>query len=100
MIAIFCVASGILRLAQSGILYQKRATGPISLLVSLRQRYPDTIWENLPWTRHGQLWSSMTAISALDMVSRWMQEYYWDRKGAVKSALAAAGMAPLDDDDE
>lgn len=100
MTAIFCVSSGILRLAQSGILYQKRATGPPSLLRLLRQRYPDTIWQNSPWTRHGHLWSSTSAISALEMVAAWMREYFWDRREAVRCALTAAGISPLDEDGE
>ena len=100
MTAIFCVASGILRLAQSDILYQKRATGPASLLQTLRQRYPDTIWQTMAWTRDDYLWSSTSAISALDMVAAWMREYFWDRREALQFALTAAGIAPLDDDDE
>lgn len=100
MVAVFCVSSGILRLAQSGMLHQKRATGPPSLLRTLRERYPDTIWQNAPWTRHGNLWSSTSAISALDMVAAWMREYFWDRREAVRCALTAAGIPPLDEDDE
>lgn len=100
MTAVFCVSSGILRLAQSGILYRKRATGPPSVLRSLRQRYPDTLWQNVPWTRHDHLWSSTSAISALDMVAAWMREYFWDRREAVRCALTAAGIPPLDEDDE
>ncbi|KAJ4294402.1 hypothetical protein N0V90_008092 [Kalmusia sp. IMI 367209] len=100
MIAIFCVSSGILRLAQSGVLYQKRATGPPSLLRSLQQRYPDTVWENMPWTRHGHFWSSTSAISALDMVASFLREYFWDRRETVQCALTAAGIPPLDEDDE
>ncbi|KAF1964971.1 hypothetical protein BU23DRAFT_585298 [Bimuria novae-zelandiae CBS 107.79] len=100
MIAIFCVSSGILRLAQSGLLYQKRATGPPSLLRTLRQRYPDTLWQNFSWTRHDHLWSSTSAISALDMVAAWMREYFWDRTEALRCALTAAGIPPLDEDEE
>lgn len=100
MTAIFCVSSGILRLAQSGVLYQKRATGPSSLLRLLRQRYPDTLWQNSAWTRHDHLWSSTSAISALEMVAAWMREYFWDRSEAVRCALTAAGISPLDEDEE
>lgn len=100
MTAIFCVSSGILRLVQSGILFQKRATGPPSLIRTLRQRYPDTVWQNMPWTRHDYLWSSTSAISALDMVAAWMREYFWDRQEALQYSLTAAGIAPLEDDDE
>ncbi|KAF9738833.1 hypothetical protein PMIN06_004514 [Paraphaeosphaeria minitans] len=100
MIAIFCVSSGILRLAQSGILNHKRATGPPSLIRTLRQRFPNTIWETMPWARHDHLWSSTSAISALDMVAAWMREYFWDRQEALQYSLTAAGIAPLDDDDE
>ena len=99
MKAIFCVSSGIFGLAESGLLYRKRATGPPSLLRTLRQRYPDTVWEDVPWTRHDGLWSSTSAISALEMVAAWMREYFWDRREAVRSALTAAGIPPLDDDE-
>jgi transcriptional regulator GlxA family with amidase domain len=82
------------------MLNQKRATGPPNLLRTLRQRYPDTTWQTTPWTRHDLLWTSTSAISALDMVAAWMREYFWDRREAVRFALTAAGIAPLDDDDE
>lgn len=95
----FCVSSGILRLAQSSIVYQKRATGPPNLIRTLRQRYPDTDWQDLPWMRHDFLWSSASAISALDMVAAWMREYFWDRQEALRYSLMAAGIAPLDDDE-
>lgn len=98
--AIFCVSSGILGLAQSGMLSLKRATGPPALLHTLRQRFPDTLWQTSPWTRHDHLWSSKSAISALDMVASWMREYFWDRPEAVQCALTAAGIPPLDEDDE
>lgn len=70
------------------------------MLRTLRQRYPDTIWQDMAWTRDARLWSSTSAISALDMVAAWMREYFWDRRAAVQCALTAAGIAPLDDDDE
>jgi transcriptional regulator GlxA family with amidase domain len=100
MVAIMCVASGILDLAQTGLLSEKRATGPVSLLPTLRTRYPGITWQNMPWARQDKVWSSASAISALDMVAAWMREYFWDRRDAVEFALAAAGVAPLDEYEE
>ncbi|KAF2635902.1 class I glutamine amidotransferase-like protein [Massarina eburnea CBS 473.64] len=99
MVAVICIASGILDLAQTGLLRQKRATGPSFLLSTLQQQFPETTWLSMPWTRHDRLWSSASAISALDMVAAWMREYFWDRREAIECALAAAGIAPLDDDE-
>ncbi|KAF1960312.1 hypothetical protein CC80DRAFT_501556 [Byssothecium circinans] len=97
MEAVLCIASGVLNFAQSGLLHQKRAAGPPSLLPTLQQRFPETTWVNTPWTRHERFLSSASAISALDMVAAWMREYFWDRRDAVECALAAAGIAPLDE---
>ncbi|CAI6338204.1 unnamed protein product [Periconia digitata] len=96
LMAVMCIASGILDLGQTGLLRQKRCTGPPSLLPSLRQRFPEAGWLEMPWARHERLWSSGSAITALDMVAAWMREYYWDRSEVVECALVAAGIAPLD----
>ncbi|KAF2256414.1 hypothetical protein BU26DRAFT_21546 [Trematosphaeria pertusa] len=96
-IAIMSVSSGILNLVQSGVLHQKRATGPSSLLPTLQQRFPETAWQHTPWTRQDKFWCSTSAISALDMAAAWMREYFWDRREAVECALAAAGIAPRDE---
>lgn len=97
MVAVMSIASGILNLAQTGLLHQKRATGPQSLLSTLRTRFPETYWQDMPWARQDKVWSSTSAISALDMVAAWMREYFWDRRDAVEFALAAAGVAPLEE---
>lgn len=95
LIAILSISSGISTLAQTGLLHQKRATGPSSLLPTLRQRYPETSWEAAPWTRHEKMWSSNSALSAMEMLASWMREYFWDRSAAVECALDAAGMSRL-----
>lgn len=100
MTAVMSVASGILSLAQTGLIHQKRATGPSSLLSALRARFPETLWHNMPWARHDKFWTSTSAISALDMTAAWMREHFWDRRDAVEFALAAAGVAPLEEYDE
>ncbi|KAF2117600.1 putative amidotransferase-domain-containing protein [Lophiotrema nucula] len=99
LIAVMSIASGILSLAQTGLLHEKRATGPPSLLQSLRQRYPDTNWRDARWTRNDKIWSSSSALTAMDMVTSWMREYFWDRSEAVECALGTAGVARLDEDD-
>lgn len=100
MVAVMSISSGVLNLAQTGLLHQKRATGPLPLLPTLQQRFPETLWQRAPWTRHEHFWSSTSAITALDMVAAWMREYFWDRPEAVECALAAAGVAPLDEYDD
>ena len=100
LVAIMSIASGILNLAQTGLLHQKRATGPASLLSMLRTRFPETFWQDMPWARQDKIWSSTSAISALDMVAAWMREYFWDRRDAVEFALMAAGVAPLEEYEE
>ncbi|KAF2269250.1 class I glutamine amidotransferase-like protein [Lojkania enalia] len=100
LIAVMSVASGVLSLVQTGFLHQKRATGPTSLLPTLQQRFPETSWQETRWTRHDSLWTSSSAITAIDMLTAWMREYFWDRSEAVECALSAAGVARLDDEYE
>ncbi|PSN64038.1 hypothetical protein BS50DRAFT_637344 [Corynespora cassiicola Philippines] len=99
LLAVMTVSSGILNLVQTGLPDRKRAAAPSCLLPGLRQRYPATSWQQAPWTRHGNFWSSSSPITALDMVTAWMREYFWDRGDAVEYALTAAGVAPLDEYD-
>jgi len=89
--------SGVMHLAQTGILYKKRVAAPRSLLPALKHRYPETYWRNSPWERDDKLWSSNSAVSALDMMRRFMREYFWDRAGAVECALNAVGIGSLDE---
>jgi transcriptional regulator GlxA family with amidase domain len=91
------IVSGILHLAQTSILHKRRAAAPRCLLQSLRQCYPDTAWQSAPWLRHEKIWSSNSAVSALDMVRTWMREYFWDRSEAVECVLNAAGIGKLDE---
>lgn len=91
------IASGILTLVQSGFLHQKRATGPSLLLPTLRQRFPETTWQDTPWHRQDSLWTSRSAVSAIDMIAAWMREYFWDRSEVVECGLSAAGITPLDE---
>ncbi|KAH7125397.1 putative amidotransferase-domain-containing protein [Dendryphion nanum] len=96
LIAILSISSGILTLAQTGLLHQKRATGPSSLFSTLQQRYPETSWQQAPWTRHEKIWSSSSALSAMEMLTTLMREYFWDRSEAVECALSAAGIPRLE----
>ncbi|KAF9693553.1 hypothetical protein EKO04_008455 [Ascochyta lentis] len=97
--ALFSISSGILHLTQSGLLWKRRASAPRCLIPALQQRYPETLWQSKAWNRHEKIWSSSTAISALDMTAAWMREFFWDRHEAVECALAAAGIGSLDDFD-
>jgi len=97
--AIFSISSGILHLAQSGLLWQRRASAPRCLISMLQQRFPDTYWQTKAWNRHDKIWTSSTAVSALDMIASWMREYFWDRHEAVECALATAGIGSLDEFD-
>ncbi|KAH6639783.1 class I glutamine amidotransferase-like protein [Boeremia exigua] len=97
--AIFSVSSGILHLAQTGLLWERRASAPRCLIPALQQRYPDTLWQTKAWNRHEKIWTSSNAVSALDMIAAWMREFFWDRHEAVECALAAAGIGSLDNFD-
>lgn len=97
--AVFSVSSGILHLTQTGLLWKRRASAPRSLIPALQQRYPDTLWQTKAWNRHENIWTSSTALSALDMIAAWMREFFWDRHEAVECALLAAGIGSLDDFD-
>ncbi|KAF2185401.1 class I glutamine amidotransferase-like protein [Zopfia rhizophila CBS 207.26] len=99
LIAIMTISSGILALAQTGFLHERRATAPSSLLPNLRQRFPQTSWQETRWSRHGNIWSSSSAITAMDMMSAWMREYFWDRSEAAEWALNATGVARLEEYD-
>ncbi|KAF2737273.1 class I glutamine amidotransferase-like protein [Polyplosphaeria fusca] len=100
VLAVMSIASGVLSLAQSGFLHEKRVTGPQSLLPLLQQRFPATSWQDTRWTRYGNLWSSSSAVTAMDMVTAWMRQYFWDRSEAVECALSAVGVSRLEDDYE
>lgn len=91
------IVSGILPLAQSGLLTKRRAAAPRTLLPALKQSFPDTAWRSTPWERDGKVWSSNSAVSALDMVRTFMRECFWDRGAAVEEALNAAGIGGLDE---
>jgi transcriptional regulator GlxA family with amidase domain len=91
------ISSGISHLVQSGILHGTRAAAPKSLLPTLQQRYPETLWQHTSWARHKKFWTSSSAISALDMMAAWMREYFWDRSEAVECVLIAAGLGSLYD---
>ncbi|CAO2658686.1 Nn.00g064090.m01.CDS01 [Neocucurbitaria sp. VM-36] len=97
LIAIMSIASGIVHLVQTGILHTVRAAAPRCLLPTLQREYPGTLWQQSTWARHEKIWSSSSTISALDMMSTWMREYFWDRTEAVECALSAAGIGSLDD---
>ncbi|RAR14805.1 dj-1 family protein [Stemphylium lycopersici] len=97
LVAILSIGSGISHLVQAGSLHGTRAAAPRSLLPTLQQRFPETQWQYSPWARHGKVWTSNSAISALDMVSAWMREYFWDRIEAVECAVTAAGLGSLYD---
>ena len=62
------IASGISHLIQAGSLHGTRTAAPRSLLPTLQQQYPETQWQYSPWARHGKVWTSNSAISALEMV--------------------------------
>jgi transcriptional regulator GlxA family with amidase domain len=91
------IVSGILHLAQLGFLNNRRAAAPRTLLPGLKQRFPETSWRSTPWERHDKVWSSNSAVSALDMVRTFMREYFWDRKEAVECAMNAVGIGRLDE---
>lgn len=94
-VSVLSISSGISSLIQTGILHHKRATGPPSILSSLRQRYPETSWRDTEWMRHDNIWTSSSAVTAVDMIASWMRQYFWDRREAVECALRAAGISPL-----
>ncbi|KAF2833621.1 hypothetical protein CC86DRAFT_12303 [Ophiobolus disseminans] len=96
-IATMSIVSGILHLIQTGIFHKRRAAAPRNLLPALKQRYPETFWRATPWERHDKLWSSNSAVSALDMVRTFMREYFWDRAEAVECVLNAVGIGSLDE---
>lgn len=98
LLALVGVSSGAAHLAQTGILHKQRAAAPKCMLSALRSAYPDTFWQQSTWARHERIWTSNSAISALDMIAAWMREYYWDRAEAVEHALCAAGISIMDDD--
>jgi transcriptional regulator GlxA family with amidase domain len=91
------IASGIIHVAQTGILHKQRAAAPKYLLSALQSEYPETFWQQSSWARHERIWSSCSAISALDMIASWMREYFWDRSEAVECVLTAAGIGSLDE---
>ena len=86
------VCTGILPLAQASLLSNKCAAAPHRLLPSLRQKFPDTTWEEVRWVSDGNVWSCGAVTSGADMMVAWMREYFWDRAEAVEWVLQAAGV--------
>ncbi|KAK1908344.1 hypothetical protein P3342_009191 [Pyrenophora teres f. teres] len=97
LLAIMSIASGISYLVQAGSLQGTRVSAPRCLLPALQQKYPEAQWQFSSWSRHGKVWTSNSAVSALDMVATWMREYFWDRSQAVDCVLTAAGLGSLYD---
>jgi transcriptional regulator GlxA family with amidase domain len=97
-LAMMSISSGVLPLAQAGILAERRVAGPPSLLPTLEHRFPGTNWQDSRWTRHGNIWSSSAAATAVEMVAAWMRQYFWDRNEAVECALSAAGVPRFDEE--
>jgi transcriptional regulator GlxA family with amidase domain len=61
---IMSVCTGIFPLAASGVLKDRKATGPRALLGELRRKYPETVWSDKRWCKDGNVWSSgMSATS-------------------------------------
>lgn len=96
LITVLSIASGILTLVQTGLLHSKRATGPPSLLSNLRHRFAETTWLETEWTNHDNIWSSSSAVTAINMIAAWMRQYFWDRSEATECALRAAGVPALE----
>ncbi|KAF2013724.1 class I glutamine amidotransferase-like protein [Aaosphaeria arxii CBS 175.79] len=99
LIAVLSISSGIALLAQTNLLHEKRATGPPQLLPALRQRRPSIHWQDSPWTRQDRIWSSSSAFTAVDMMTAFVREYFWDRSEAVEYALGTAGVPRLNEDE-
>ncbi|EON68830.1 hypothetical protein W97_08088 [Coniosporium apollinis CBS 100218] len=92
--AVLSVCTGIIPLAQSGVLKGKTATGPPPLiLTALRHGFPDTKWEDeRRWTRDGNVWTSAGITNGLDMMAGFMRTYYGDRPQLVELVLGAANV--------
>ena len=86
------VCAGILPLAQASLLSSKCAAAPHHLLPSLRQKFPDTMWEEAGWVSDRNVWSCGAVTSGVDMMVAWMREYFWDKAEAVEWVLQAAGV--------
>ncbi|KAF2846374.1 hypothetical protein T440DRAFT_541761 [Plenodomus tracheiphilus IPT5] len=97
LIAVMSIASGVRYLAQAGILHRQRAAAPKYMLADLESQFPQTFWQQSGWARHESIWSSKSAVSALDMVAAWIQEYFWDRTEVVEHALTTAGISLHDE---
>lgn len=92
--AVLSVCTGIMPLAQSGVLKGKTATGPLPLIpTALRHGFPDTKWEDeRRWTRDGNVWTSGGITNGLDMMAGFMRTYYGDRPQLVELVLGAANV--------
>ncbi|KAF2490967.1 hypothetical protein BU16DRAFT_565891 [Lophium mytilinum] len=67
------------------------ATSP-SRLLSLRQHFPETQWEERRWVNDGRLWSCSGGMAGPQMIAVWMREYFWDRADAVEWVLQETGL--------
>ncbi|KAF2745588.1 hypothetical protein M011DRAFT_478752 [Sporormia fimetaria CBS 119925] len=94
-IALLSMGSGILSLAQTGLLHETRAATSQALFPFLQQRFPETRWRVMHWTKQGHLWTSSSAVAGIVMLVAWVREYFWDRREAVECVLGAAGFPPL-----
>ncbi|KAL5523975.1 hypothetical protein ACEPAG_8148 [Sanghuangporus baumii] len=93
--AVLIICSGILPTAFSGILANKRATAPLVLLPTLREKMPNVDWVAKRWTTDDddkkKIWTSGGVTNGTDMVAAYLKENFDPQLVNLICALADVG---------
>ncbi|CAG8950482.1 hypothetical protein HYFRA_00006978 [Hymenoscyphus fraxineus] len=89
---VLSVCTGCCLLAQAGVLSGRRASGPRDIVGGLRERYPETSWdEGRRWVRDGNVWSSGGITNGQEMVAGYLRHHFPGPAVEVVLAMADVG---------
>ncbi|KAL5528230.1 hypothetical protein ACEPAF_7366 [Sanghuangporus sanghuang] len=93
--AVLVICTGVLPAAFSGILANKRATGPLELLPTLREKMPNVEWIAKRWTTDDddkkKIWTSGGVTNGIDMVAAYLKENFDPQLVKLVCAVADVG---------
>ncbi|KAE9381703.1 PfpI endopeptidase-like protein [Stipitochalara longipes BDJ] len=89
---ILSVCTGCVVLGQSGILKEKRASGPRGIMQKLRKDFPDTTWiDDKRWVKDGNIWTSGGITNGQEMVAEYIRENFPGPASEAALAMADVG---------
>lgn len=85
--ATLAVCGGYRPLLLAGLLDNRTATAPISLLGQLRQTSPEVTWVKKRWHQDGKLWTTGQLINGLDAMRAFVESTWGSRQEMVDTIL-------------